>query len=156
MTKLSDIKIISGGQTGVDRAALDFALANQIACGGWCPKGRKAEDGKIPEKYPLFETLTSNYPERTNNNIKNSDGSLIFYSKKFDPGTGLTLKLCQQFSKPHLVIKLDDQVTPDLLIYWIKQEDIKTLNIAGPRESCEPGIYQLVLAYLDEFRKRME
>ena len=138
----SNIKIISGGQTGVDRAALDFALKYNIPCGGWCPKGRQAEDGRIPEKYPLNETTTSNYNERTEKNISDSDATLIIYSNSLDIGTKLTMDLCSEYNKPLLVIDLNNDVLIDRLINWIQIHHINIINIAGPRESNSPGIYE--------------
>ncbi len=102
MSIFKNIKIISGGQTGVDRAALDFAIKYNIECGGWCPKGRKAEDGEISLKYPLTETNSTDYPKRTKLNIQDSHATLILYLDKFDPGTALTLKLCKEHNKPLL------------------------------------------------------
>ncbi|MCB2218950.1 MAG: putative molybdenum carrier protein [Bacteroidetes bacterium] len=148
MNSLKNIKIISGGQTGADRAALDFALKNNIPCGGWCPRGRLAEDGNIGARYPLVETTSTNYPDRTRKNIENSDGTVIFYLQQFDAGTGLTLHLCKKLNKPHLVIKLSMKPAPGLLGNWLNEQHIHTLNIAGPRESVEPGLYQAVINYL--------
>ena len=143
------IKIISGGQTGVDRAALDFALKYNIPCGGWCPKGRLAEDGRIPEKYPLNETTTSKYSERTEKNISDCDATLIIYSNSLDIGTKLTMDLCSEYNKPLLVIDLDNNVSIDRLINWIQNQHINILNIAGPRESNSPGIYNKTLDFLN-------
>jgi len=141
-------KIISGGQTGIDRAALDFAIRFKIDCGGWCPKGRKAEDGRIDSFYPLSETIESAYPARTRKNIEQGDGTLILYRNKFDAGTGLTLSLCKSLQKPYLVINLLKGRQNDQLTNWIQNEEIATLNIAGPRESSDPGIYQAGLDFL--------
>lgn len=147
------IKIISGGQTGVDRAALDFALKNNITCGGWCPKGRIAEGGEIPEKYPLKETTTSEYSERTENNIIDSDATLIIYYKKIDPGTRLTRKLCTKYHKPLFNLNLSDDFKLPELMSWIQKNKIKVLNIAGPRESNSPGIYNTTLAFFESVYK---
>jgi hypothetical protein len=136
------IKIISGGQTGVDRAALDFALKYNIPCGGWCPKGRLAEDGRIPEKYPLNETTTTNCNERTEKNISDSDGTLIIHSNRIDYGTKLTMDLCSEYNKPLLVIDLNNDVLINRLINWIQIHHINIINIAGPRENNSPGIYE--------------
>ena len=94
------MKIISGGQTGVDRAALDAALETGIECGGFCPKGRRSEDGIIPEKYPLTETKTDQYPERTELNVKKSDATLVLIDGEADRGTALTISLCKLHHKP--------------------------------------------------------
>ncbi|MCB0805096.1 MAG: putative molybdenum carrier protein [Bacteroidales bacterium] len=145
-----NITIISGGQTGVDRAALDFALTNHIAAGGWCPAGRRAGDGVIPPMYPLLETPTSDYRQRTLKNILDSDGTLIIYKHKLDTGTALTLSLCKKIRKPHLVIKLADPADSYQLKLskWLTDSAIFVLNVAGPRESSEPGIYDEALAFL--------
>ncbi|MBN1338705.1 MAG: putative molybdenum carrier protein [Bacteroidales bacterium] len=142
-------KIISGGQTGVDRAALDFALRNGIICGGWCPRGRKAEDGTIPEKYPLNETASDKYPPRTEANIKESDGTLILMAAKMDSGTLLTVKLCKKHEKPYFLQHIPVSGNTGELEEWLISKGIATLNIAGPRESFDPGIYGLALDYLE-------
>src|SRR5437588_11049303 len=99
-------RIISGGQTGVDRAALDVALELGIPCGGWCPRGRRAEDGPIPEKYPLKETSTKEYPQRTEQNVCDADGTLILTRGQPDRGTALTAKLANRHRKPLYVVDL--------------------------------------------------
>lgn len=149
---LKDILIISGGQTGVDLAALDFALDNKIPCGGWCPKGRINENGIIPEKYPLKETKTSEYSERTEMNIKDSDGTLVFYSGNIDEGTKFTLKRAMELQKPFYTIDINSEPEIDSFIQWIRTYNIKTLNIAGPRESSSPGIYKSVYKFLDKLK----
>lgn len=108
---LSNIKIISGGQTGVDRAALDFAIENKISCSGWCPKGRVAEDGKISEKYPLHETTSSDYHDRTKKNIEVSDATLIIHGGNIDKGTKLTADLCSKLNKPVYSVNLENKMT---------------------------------------------
>ena len=149
ITTLTGLKIISGGQTGADRAALDFAIKHQIAVGGWCPKGRRAEDGIIDKRYPLSETNSRSYPIRTLKNIETSEGTLIIYLQKFDAGTGLTLKLCKKLNKPHLVVKLSESANKHTLLNWINENKISVLNVAGPRESSENGIYKDVFRYLE-------
>lgn len=147
-------KIISGGQTGVDRAALDFILNNpqlKIACGGWCPKGRKAEDGIIPAKYPLKETNTSKYAERTELNVKYSDGTLIIFTNTLDKGTLLTKKLAMKYNKPIYVYSgIKEKKEIKEIKKWLKIKNIKTLNIAGPRESNAPGIYKFTYHLLEK------
>ena len=150
---LHTLKILSGGQTGVDRAALDHALKYRITCGGWCPKGRLAEDGSIPLKYPLVETPTDKYPERTEWTIEHSDGTLIFTIREcFDQGTLLTRQICRQYKKPCLVIDLDHphQSQYEKIKSWVNESDIHTLNIAGPRESAIPGIYEKTMLFLEK------
>ena len=152
---IRNIKIVSGGQSGVDRAALDFALKNNFCCGGWCPKGRKAEDGRIDEKYPLTETTNDNYETRTKLNIEHSDGTLIFFKKMPDKGTLLTIKFAEEFNKPVLEVNLsgDQKQNLQLVNTWLQLNNFKTLNIAGSRESNNPGIYYKTFKFLEELRK---
>ena len=142
-------KLISGGQTGVDRAALDFALANQIECGGWCPKGRTAEHGIIPIKYPLTETSGSDYKERTKFNVRDSEGTLIFINGYIDEGTKLTMDTADDLKKPCFIYDFSKNPEKDKLLRWLSENKIKTLNIAGPRESNSMGIYGLVYDVLN-------
>jgi hypothetical protein len=145
--------IWSGGQTGVDRAALDAALALGIPCGGWCPKGRLAEDGPIAALYPLTETSTESYDERTELNVQHSDGTLILMRGfSLFGGTAYTAELARSLGKPLLVLDLWDKTAENnqRLIDWLQQEGISTLNVAGPRESGEPGIYDEVVDFLEE------
>src|SRR3954447_15936349 len=100
-------RIISGGQTGVDRAALDVALEYGLDCGGWCPLGRRAEDGPIPERYPLEETPWDGYPQRTEGNVRDSDGPLILTRGEPDRGTALTAEIARRKNKPCLVVDLN-------------------------------------------------
>ncbi|MBC8515252.1 putative molybdenum carrier protein [bacterium] len=139
-------RIVSGGQTGVDRAALDVALESGISCGGWCPKGRKAEDGKIPDHYPLEETKSRRYTERTMLNVRESDGTLVITRGKPTGGTALTLGMARKEVKPILVVRPEDDVKDSS--DWILREGIQVLNIAGPRESGDPGIYTTTLSFL--------
>ncbi len=134
-------KIVSGGQTGVDRAALDVALELGVECGGWCPLGRRAEDGPISEKYPLQETTWSGYPQRTEWNVRDSDGTLILTVGELDKGTALTVKLAGKLKKPHLVVDLADADPIPVILEWIAEMEIQTLNVAGSRESSSPGIH---------------
>ena len=142
------MKIISGGQTGVDRAALDAALETGIECGGFCPKGRRSEDGIIPEKYPLTETKTDQYPERTELNVKNSDATLILIDGEADRGTALTISLCKLHHKPWIVIDLSNKNKEQNLRQWIKENKINVLNVAGNRESFSPGIEKRAYEFL--------
>ncbi|HET9823702.1 MAG TPA: putative molybdenum carrier protein [Chitinophagaceae bacterium] len=147
------LKIISGGQTGVDRAALDASLKVGIPCGGYCPKGRKSEDGVIPEKYPLIETKTDNYHERTELNVKNGDGTLILVLGKADRGTGLTIDLCKRHSKPCLIVDLFEKETQIDIDAWMKRNNINILNVAGNRESFSPGIHKAANEFLVKLLK---
>jgi hypothetical protein len=134
-------KIVSGGQTGVDRAALDVALELGIPCGGWCPRGRRAEDGPIDARYPLKETETDIYPVRTRWNVRDSDGTLILTRGQPDRGTALTQDIATRMGKPLLVVDLDGNPDGDEFQGWLEEHGIVVLNVAGPRESSQPGIY---------------
>lgn len=131
-------KIISGGQTGVDRGTLDACLAKNFPTGGWCPLGRLAEDGVIHKKYPLLETKTSDYETRTKKNVFNSDGTLIISPPVLSGGTLLTEKLALEYKKPVLVISPNTNNHSSFVMkikYWLIENKIETLNVAGPRES---------------------
>jgi hypothetical protein len=143
-------RIISGGQTGVDRAALDAALEAEIPCGGWCPQGRRAEDGIIPLKYPLEETSSPLYPQRTEFNIQDSDGTLILAWGPPLGGTLLTLKLTRKHHKPSRLTDLAEATDALGVREWISENQIGVLNVAGPRESEAPGIYARALNFLRE------
>lgn len=143
-------KIVSGGQTGVDRAALDVALELGVSCGGWCPKGRRAEDGAIPDRYPLQETSWDGYPQRTEWNVRDSDGTLILHNGVADRGTALTRSLAQRRTKPCLEIDLSCTPQANCVREWINTIRIQVLNVAGPRESSAPGIYQAAAQFLRE------
>jgi predicted Rossmann fold nucleotide-binding protein DprA/Smf involved in DNA uptake len=127
-------KIISGGQTGVDRAALDVALETGIPRGGWCPQGRKAEDGRIPDHYPLQEASSPDYPLRTRLNVEDSDGTLVITLGSPKGGTALTLKLAKKLGKPFLLVDLAGRADPAEVRQWIQKNQIRILNVAGPRE----------------------
>ncbi|TSA26807.1 MAG: molybdenum cofactor carrier [Bacteroidetes bacterium] len=140
--------IISGGQTGVDRAALDFALSHEIPCGGYCPEGRIAEDGRIPDRYPLRETKTVEYAERTEKNVLAGDGTLILYSGSMAGGTQFTYLCVRSAGKPLFTCDLEQPIPVRRFQSWIRKNQIRTLNIAGPRESQQPGIYSRVIDIL--------
>ncbi len=133
-------RIVSGGQTGVDRAALDLALALGIPCGGWCPTGRLAEDGAIPPCYPLQETPSESYAQRTEWNVRDSDGTLILTQGPPTGGTAQTVAFATRHRKPCLVVDLNAPGDPDAVRAWLRRHHIRTLNVAGPRESKQPGI----------------
>ncbi len=141
-------KIISGGQTGVDRAALDAAIEFGIPCGGWCPKGRRAEDGVIPKRYPLRETGSEDYRERTARNVRDADGTLILAPGVLEGGTAFTRRLAIREGKPCLVIDLSLNTEPKIVHEWLKTHAIRTLNVAGPRESVQPGIHEQARHFL--------
>ncbi len=147
------LKIVSGGKTGADRAALDWALANGLPCGGWCPLGRLAEDGVIDARYPLRETPEPSPAQRTEWNIRDSDGTLIIsFAKRLIGGTRLTDDLAKSLAKPHLVLAKESGVLSaqaEALRQLIASNKIMVLNIAGPRASGEPGIGAHVTSLLD-------
>ena len=149
-------KIVSGGQTGVDRAALDVALELGIPCGGWCPKGRKAEDGPIDIRYPLNETRSADYRIRTERNVRESDGTLIFTWGKPKGGTALTTRFAQKYRKPYLVVDLCEEGNPEVVKKWGEVSKIRVLNIAGIRESERPGIYHRTVEFLREVFDKTE
>jgi hypothetical protein len=142
--------IRSGGQTGVDRAALDVALERGLPCGGWCPRGRRAEDGPIDPLYPLQETPWDGYPQRTEWNVRDSDGTLVLARGEPDRGTALTIGLAGRHSKPCLVLDLGKAPKPAEVRTWAELHGVRILNIAGPRESSRPGIYAEAVAFLRE------
>ncbi len=141
-------KIISGGQTGVDRAALDVAMELGIPCGGWCPQGRKAENGPIPARYPLEESSSPAYPVRTQLNVEDSDGTLVLSWGPAAGGTALTLKLAGRLKKPYLLVDLSEPADPRAVWQWAELNDVRVLNVAGPREGETPGIYEKAAEFL--------
>ncbi|HNX44912.1 MAG TPA: putative molybdenum carrier protein [Bacteroidales bacterium] len=149
MDSPNQLRIVSGGQTGVDRAALDAAMAAGIPCGGYCPLHRRADDGIIPLRYPLTETSSKEYPVRTRMNVEQSDGTLIITTGILDRGTRLTENICRHKLKPLLTIDLTSDYDIPRVTGWIKISGILVLNIAGPREMSSPGIYRAALAYLN-------
>lgn len=145
-------RVVSGGQTGVDRAALDWAIANGIEQGGWCPKGRRAEDGVIHARYQLHETSSVKYAQRTKWSVRDSDGTLILNVGAVEGGTLSTLRFVEQLRKPRRLVDLADCVSDSdlaLVISWLLEERIVTLNVAGPREEKRPGIYEMTRGFLE-------
>jgi len=145
-------KIISGAQTGADRAALDFAINNDIPHGGWVPRGRIAEDGIVPAHYEVKEAPTSEYSRRTELNVIDSDGTLILSHGELSGGSALTEKLAEKHQKPCLHINLNQkpefQATVDIT-HWISTNGIEVLNVAGSRASHDPKIYTSTLSILE-------
>ena len=148
-----------GGQSGVDRAALDFAIAHGLEYGGWCPKGGWAEDFPDPPgllaRYPaLRETPDSDPKQRTNWNVRHSDATLILTrSDASSPGTALAAQLAEAYAKPHLIVDIDTPSAVDRIQAWLgRHSAIGSLSIGGPRESESPGIYRLALALLTALR----
>ncbi len=135
-------RLISGGQTGVDRAALDAAIAAGVDIGGWCPKTRKAEDGVIPQLYTLNETPSTEYDQRTEWNVRDSDGTLMIVRGTVLGGTLHTKNSCIQHKKPFIVIDITQTSNLDEIIEWLNINNVRTLNVAGPRESHCAGIYE--------------
>jgi len=147
-------KIISGGQTGVDRAALDVALKYQIECGGWCPAGRSDEFGRIPEIYPVKELPNAGFAERTVQNVIDSDATVIFYSGEIEGGTEHTLRCCLDQKRPHLIIdatKTSIDEAAKSIANFLQTNQIAKLNIAGPRQSEWPDGYNYAFAGLEKF-----
>jgi len=145
-------KIISGGQTGADRAALDIAINLQIPHGGWLPKGRKAEDGPVPAHYQLKEMSNESYPARTEANVADSDGTLIITHGELKGGSKLTREYALKHRKPHLHIDLDVLRGDDILytiVNWIVENNIAVLNVAGSRASEDPELYDNVFEVLN-------
>lgn len=139
--------IVSGGQTGVDRAALDEALSRGIPAVGWCPAGRLAEDGPLDERYPLLETPRPEYSERTRLNVRDSDATLIIAREPLRGGTLLTRDLAIELRRPVRVI--DPRLAVPLSTAdWIAAEQVVRLNVAGPRASEEPTIYDETRRFL--------
>ena len=140
-------KIVAGGQTGADRAALDWAIARSIPHGGWCPKGRKAEDGVIEAKYELTETPSADYVQRTEWNVRDSDGTVVFsVAPRLTGGSRKTVELARKHEKQVLHICRADGIAAAsvALQRFVDENSIRTLNVAGPRASKEPEIAQFV------------
>ena len=138
---MKPIKIVSGGQTGADRAALDWALTHKVECGGWCPKGRKAEDGPIDPKYPLKETPSVAYFQRTEWNVRDSDATVLFsVDPKLTGGSLKTMEFARAHNKPCLHLCLRDETAAEKLKAFAAEHRVTILNVAGPRASKEPRV----------------
>ena len=142
------MRVVSGGQTGVDRAALDVALELGMSCGGWCPKGRRAEDGPLAPRYPLVETPSAEYAQRTEWNVRDSDGTLVLSRGEPSGGTAQTVEVAARLGKPHLVVDLTALPDAAAVRDWIRTHRIETLNVAGPRESTRAGIHAAASQFL--------
>ena len=139
------MRIVSGGQTGADRAALDAALELGLEAGGWVPRGRQAEDGMIPDRYPNLQEAESELPAvRTELNVRDSDATVIFSHGALTGGTALTVSIARKLAKPLLHLDLDQisEVNASAALYeWLVRQRPGTLNVAGPRESQDPAIH---------------
>ncbi len=145
--------IFSGGQTGADRAALDWAVAHGVRHGGWCPKGRRAEDGPIANRYQLNESPSANYVQRTEWNVRDSEGTVIFgIASRLSGGSRRTQELADKHGKPclHLSKEIHGQDAALLLRTFVDKHRIKVLNVAGPRASKEPDVADFVNAVLSD------
>jgi len=153
------VKIISGGQTGVDRAALDVALKHRIKCGGWCPAGRLDENGKIPDRYPLKELKKGGNEERTLQNVRDSDGTIVIYFHELEGGTAYTIGCCIEDRQPHRLIdaaKYSPEDAATLMVAFVVDHEIETLNVAGPRESEWKGAYNYAFRAMDVLLSRLK
>jgi hypothetical protein len=139
--------VVSGGQTGVDRAALVAALEAGLATGGWCPRGRRAEDGRISDRFPLRETPSSGYEQRTSWNVRDSDATLILSGGAAVGGTAFTIEEAERLGRPCLTV-MPDAERIARVERWLAREGIATLNVGGPRESTEPGVYERAYRFL--------
>jgi hypothetical protein len=151
--------IVSGGQTGVDRAALDWACNHRVPHGGWCPNGRRASDGTLSVKYQLRENESIGYRQRTKMNVQDSNATLILNVGELDGGTLQTVLFAERMGRPHLVVQLDQYATDESagrIIEWLIAGKFSTLNVAGPREEKRSGIYALTFAVLDCCRALLE
>jgi hypothetical protein len=142
-------RIVSGGQTGVDRAALDVAIRLGIACGGWVPRGRRAEDGPIPSRYPMRETESRAYAERTRRNVADGDATLILTRGQLTGGTALTAACAAALGRLYRIVDLRRAPSPADTRTWLCDNALGILNVAGPRESSTPGIYNEAAAFLE-------
>lgn len=148
------LKIVSGAQTGVDRAALDAALDNNVPCGGWCPQGRKAEDGIIPELYPVEELGDGGYSKRTKKNVQDSSGTVIIYFGQLSGGTEETLRYCMNETKPYLLLdgrEVDARRAAERIFEFLGILPGGVLNFAGPRASGEPLAYEYTMKAVKKF-----
>jgi hypothetical protein len=153
------MKIISGGQTGVDRAALDAALKHEIECGGWCPAGRLDEFGAIPDRYPVKELEHGGFADRTVQNVKDSDATVIIYFDKLRGGTEQTVRFCIEQHRSHKLINAAEvsvERAAQLVAEFVREAKISTLNVGGPRQSEWPQGYAYAFRALDIFLSRLK
>ncbi len=144
-------KIVSGGQTGADIAALDVALRHNFPHGGWCPKGRRSLDGEIPDKHRLTETPSASYPQRTEWNVRDSDGTVVFTIAQEATGGSLkTIEFAKKHGKPCLHISRSIFDPSARILDFVAEHDIRVLNVSGSRESKEPRVYRWVTQVLED------
>jgi hypothetical protein len=149
------LKVISGGQTGVDRAALDAALSLGLPVGGWCPRGRLAEDGLIPDTYPLYETRSSEPHVRTQRNVEASSATLVITRGAPTGGTRFTVEVASSMRRPLLVVDVSESPDPvGEISRWLEQIRPRVLNVAGPKESGAPGIREQTAAIVSAALRR--
>jgi len=152
------LKIISGGQTGVDRATLDVALKHRVKCGGWCPAGRLDESGKIPDRYPLKELKKGGPEERTLRNVQESQGTIVIYFHELSGGTAYTVGCCIEDRQSHRLIdaaKYSPEAAATLMVSFVCDHEIDILNVAGPRESEWVGGYAYAYRAVDILLSRL-
>jgi len=161
MPGLRSITILSGGQTGADRAALDFALAHGLEHGGWCPRGRLAEDGPLDVRYELRQSPSRGYAQRTEWNVRDSDATAVFtIAGHVQGGTALTIELADRLARPWLHLARDGDTSsgdapPSItehaarLVEFLREHDVHRLNVAGPRASQEPEVADFVHRVLE-------
>ena len=152
------LKIVSGGQTGVDQGALAAALATGTACGGWCPEGRRSEEGPIPSTYPVVELPDAGYRERTLRNVLDSDGTAIIYDGELEGGTRLTWVLCEQHGRASALIDtsaLSRDQAIDTLVEFVTGNGLDVLNVAGPRASKWPVAFEYAQALVAGMLERL-
>jgi len=145
-------RILSGGQTGADRAALDFAIQHRIPHGGWVPRGRLAEDGPLARRYRVKETKSAQYPERTEQNVIHSDGTVIISHGSLTGGSANTRAMAIKHDRPWLHLdmnRLTVREATQMLRSWMVENKIEVLNVAGPRKSSDPLIYATTFELLE-------
>jgi len=148
------VKIVSGGQTGTDRGALMAALDRGVPCGGWCPEGRKAEDGSIPRFFPVSELESADYKERTVKNVMDTDATCIVHFNGLDEGSKLAAAACRREQKPYLYLdahEIDSITAATDLLRFVREHDVDTLNVSGPRASLHPAAQAWTRATIREF-----
>jgi hypothetical protein len=151
-------KIVSGGQTGVDRGTLDAALAVGFACSGWCPKDRSAEDGPIPDRYPMMLLMGGGYRQATLKNVLDSDGTAILFRESLNGGTLYTHDVCRRERRPYIVLdatRISQAGAAAAIVRFVEEHEIKALNVAGPRSSKWAEGYGFALAVVGELIVRL-